>query len=467
MIFDLLHRFVEFNEQKSLFQPGEKIGLAVSGGLDSVVLFDLFKRIYLDWRLEIIVLHLDHGLRLESVQDAEFVAGLCKEAGISFISERLDVASRADKDGLSIETAARECRYGFFKEVIEEHHLDKVAIAHTASDQAETVLAYIMRGTGLNGLQGMPVKRGHIIRPLLFAERKEMQQYAEVFHLDWRKDASNDDTKFTRNRIRHRLLPLIQEQFNPQIVKALNRLCDSVSESEHIVQQAAAQAAQACLKRMDENKIVLEIDRFLTYLKSLQRLVLRHVLEELGADPKKLTHNIFSGFIQFLQKRASGSCLEIIRNVVVVVSGNEAVFETTAAQDSFELEIGTTPGRFELWSDLFLEIKQTTKPLRLKSREKNSVFIDADRLSAPLLVRTFRDADYFYPVNGVGKRKVSDYFIDHKVPFYDRRNVPILECGGAIVWICGLRLDDRFKVTKNTVRVFKLTIGKRERKNNF
>ncbi|MBN1560337.1 tRNA lysidine(34) synthetase TilS [candidate division KSB1 bacterium] len=457
---------MRFCEQKALVHRGEKIGLAVSGGLDSVVLLDLFIKMRHDWQLHLLVLHFNHKLRPEAAGEADFVAQLCAGARIRFVSDEKDVASFAVKNKVSIEMAARECRYAFFDHAVARHHLDGIATAHTANDQAETVLAHIMRGTGLSGLGGIAVRRGHIIRPLLFAERAELQAWAANNDLRWCEDASNLDEKFSRNRIRHTLLPLMQQQFNPQIVKALNRLGDSAVDSELIVQQAALDAYRECVRAVD-GKIVLDIDRFLTYLKSLQRLILWHVFEEVGKSPRKLSFHTLTNLLQFLQKRAGGASLQLDQDVTVVISGKRALFQCSGGQENHWIQIESRPGRYDLWHDLFLEIKATTRPLRLKSLEKESEYIDADLLAEPLVARSFQNADYFHPVNGAGRRKLSDYFIDQKIAFHDRRHIPILESDGAIVWVVGLRLDDRFRVTQNTKRVYKLTIAKRERKNDF
>ncbi|MBN1464945.1 tRNA lysidine(34) synthetase TilS [candidate division KSB1 bacterium] len=445
---------------------GEKVGLAVSGGLDSVVLFDLFCRMQPDWRLHLQVLHFNHKLRPEAAHEADFVAGLCERAGICFAYDEQDVASFAAQKKISIEMAARECRYAFFDRAVARHHLDRIATAHTANDQAETVLAHIMRGTGLSGLKGIPVQRDHFIRPLLFAERAELHAYAAVHDLHWCEDATNRDVKFTRNRIRHKLLPFMQAQFNPQIIKSLNRLSESVLQSELIVQQAGLHAYEECVQVMDGRKIVLEIDRFLAYFNPLQRLVLQRVFDELGKNRQELSFNTFTGLMQFLRKRLSGSSFALDPEVLVVISGERAVFHRTTGHNHWR-NIDRHPGQYDLWNGLFLEIKETPAPLRLRRRQKKSEYVDADLLAARLVVRSFKNGDSFYPVNGAGKRKLSDFFIDQKVTFADRREVPILESDGVIVWVCGLRLDDRFKITQDTTRVLKLTIGVRGRKNNF
>ena len=463
---ELIKQFLNYNAEKALFQRGDKIGIAVSGGLDSIVLLDLFDQIKEEWELLLIVLHFDHKLRALSTKDAEFVDDLCAHKKLRLERGKGNVAEWAEKNKMSIEMAARHCRYEFFEKIGHAEQL-KIATGHTANDQAETVLHHIVRGTGVDGLKGIPLQRGRFIRPLLFAQRPALEQYAKGRGLRWREDSTNVDETFTRNRIRHTLVPLLQEQFNPQIIKALARLSESALESRQIIQQAGEDAYKSCTNRLPDGKIVLEIDRFLTYLKSLQRLVLQHVFEAFGYNPLSLTFNKLENVLTFLKKQQSGASYQINNDIYLYVSGNEGVFTQNPLRAQETIVIQKVPGRVEIRDGLFLEIMHHTKPLTLKSKNSDYELIDADKLAVPLCVRSYKKADIFYPINGSGKKNVSDFFIDNKVPYVDRLNMPILESAGKIVWICGFRLDDRFKVTEKTKRVYKLTIGTRERKNGF
>jgi tRNA(Ile)-lysidine synthase len=461
---DLLKSLLSFNHEKGLFQKNEKIGLAVSGGLDSVVLLHLFYQLLDEWNLQLIVLHFDHHLRDESRMDAEFVQNMCLEKNITFECGEEAVAHYADQRKLSIEMAARDCRYSFFQQMIQKHQLDKMVTAHTANDQAETILHHIMRGTGVDGLRGIPAQRDQFIRPLLFVQRDDLHLYAIENNLTWREDHSNQDESFTRNRIRHTLLPIMHKQFNPQIVTALNRLSDSAREHEEIIQNAGRQAFENCVALDDENEFVLEIDCFFAYLKSLQRLVLQQVFKALGHDPAEITYNKMEGLYAFLKKRQSGESFSIIDGCELVLSGGFAVFR--AEQKSYHTALPQRPGSFELWENLFLEILACAEPLTFE-KNKQTEFIDADKLGDQLVVRSPKPADFFYPINGVGRKKLSDFFVDEKVAFHKRLGVPVLESDGKIVWLCGYRLDDRFKVTDKTKRIYKLMIGSRGRQNSI
>lgn len=464
---DLLEKFLAFNQQRSFFSQGEKIGLCVSGGLDSVVLFDLFVRIRHEWGLSLFVLHFNHHLREAADRDAEFVATLCEQNSVPFEAGEENVGTIAEKQKISIEMAARQCRYAYFNKMAKNLSLDKVATGHTANDQAETVLLHIIRGSGLTGLRGIPLKRGRLVRPLLFASRREIQDYAAARALLWREDSSNQNEQYRRNRVRYTLLPLLQEQFNPQITKALNRLSDSAAEGSLIIKKVSRKAWRAATKRTADGKIVLEIERFLAYFKSLQRLILQQILNESGYDPLSISFNKFANIMSFLQVRQSGRTFRVQDDFSIIVSGRYAVFGDFPAETGHFVVIDNIFGRHALWNELFLEIKEITTPLILKDEKKDSEYIDAASLFEPLIVRSWNTADFFYPINGAGKKKVSDFFIDEKIPVYHRPHVPILESAGEIVWIGGLRLDDRCKITNQTKRILQLRIGTRGQENGF
>ena len=426
-----------------------------------MTLLELFDRIRKEQQLHIVVLHFNHRLRPEADEEQAFVEKACLGKGLEFACDGADVAAFSRRAGMSIEMAAREKRYTFFEKSAVEFKLDKIATGHTASDRAETVLDHILRGAGLSGLAGIPVKRGLYIRPLLFAERHEIEQFAAEFRLPFREDASNKDQVYKRNRIRHTLLPLLQKEFNPQIVRTLNRLASHAAEADAIVEQTAESAYDKCLKSIDNDKIVLEFNEFLAYFNSLQRLILRRVFSKLGSDANLLNYNRFDAVKNFLAKRGGG-CLRLADNLFIIRSGDELVISKNPARRR-NIRLKIAAGRYLLWDDLFLEIKPAAKPLTLRNKNRAIEFIDADKLQSPLIARSLQQGDYFYPVNGAGKKKVADYFIDAKIPFHQRPAIPILASAGDIVWICGCRLDDRFKVTERTNNIYKLQISKRER----
>ena len=453
---NLLQRLTDFNRKKGLFHDRQRIGLAVSGGLDSMVMLELFDQIRLEQHIELLVLHFNHQLRgAESDADEALVTRVCAAKKIELACDRGDVAGFAGEAKLSIETAARILRYRFFRQTAESHGLDRIALAHHADDQAETVIAHIMRGTGIAGLRGIPVRRSLFIRPLLFAARKELSTFAQKHKVEFREDASNLDLRHRRNRIRRRLLPLLRRQFNPNITAALCRLAEAAAETEQLMQGLAAQALKSCLQERQPNKIVLDIQGFLAYLNSLQRLTLQLAIKTLHENPRLVSYSVWDNVSRFIAKGASGSRYRLPGLELVISAKTLAVCRIAPPPRAIELD--RKLGLFPLWDGLFLEISEALRPLTF-GQNPNVEYIDAEKLTPPLMVRTVRAGDVFRPINGRGRKKVSDYLIDAKVPIHRRSRLPVLSCPTGIIWLCGLRLDERFKITETTKQLYKLTL---------
>jgi len=459
---DLTKSFHEFCRKHTLLQRGDRLLVAVSGGVDSIVLLDLLCRLRPEWQLEIVVAHFNHQLRgEESQEDEDLVRKLGDGKELPVIVEAKDVAAYCRTNKLSVETGARKLRYQFFDRAAKEMDCQKIAFGHTADDQAETILDHVMRGTGVAGLSGIPVQRGKYIRPLLFATRRQILAHAEELGLSYRYDSSNDDLTYKRNRIRHLLLPQIKKEFNPKVVTALNQLGSIMAEVDaYLVDQAKA-AYSNCLRIQQDDKIVLDIIAFLAYFTPLQNYILRHALDALGDDPRGLDFQTTERIFRLLANRRQGKEIRLDSGLTVRLSSDALVLSKVKSFDS-EIEITEIPGKYRLWQGFVLEINAESKPLEqvLFHRDPNVEWMDADLLGGPLCVRTFRVGDRFHPINLKGSKKLSDFFIDEKVPFYLRDNVPILECKSGIVWVCGYRLDDRYKVTDASKRFLRLELSK-------
>ncbi len=452
----------EFCRKHALIQPGDRILVAVSGGVDSVVLLDLLRRLCPEWQLELCVAHFNHRLRgEESDEDEQFVKTICAEMQTPVFTEAQDVAEYSQANKLSIEMGARELRYQFLDRVAAENDCQRIAFGHTADDQAETILDRVMRGTGVAGLTGIPIRRGKYIRPLLFASRRQIMAHADEFGLHFRYDSSNDDLSYKRNRIRHLLLPQIKKDFNPKVVAALNHLGAIMMEVDAFLREQGRTAYLKCLRYQDADKIVLDIIAFLAYFTPLQNYILRHALDVLGDDPRRLDFQTTDRMVQLLRNRRPGKEIKLDSGLTMRLS-SDALVLSKAKRAIHRIEITEMPGKYNLWQGLVLEIKAESKPLEqvLFQRDPNIEWIDADLMGGPVCVRTFRAGDRFHPLNLKGSKKLSDFFVDEKVPFYLRDSVPILECGSGIVWICGYRLDDRYKVTDSSKRIFRLALSK-------
>ena len=429
-----------------------------------MVLLELLDQLRERWSLELVVLHYNHQLRKAADSEQESVAALCRDKKLPFLTQKGNVRSVAKQNRLSLETAARKCRYAFFAAMAEQQDLKKIATGHNANDQAETVLDHLLRGCGITGLKGIPKHRDIYIRPLLFAQREELIDYADRKGISYCVDASNADLTFKRNRIRRQLIPQLKT-FNPKIVTALCNLSERAVETDRIIHQAADRAYEQCLRSEYRDKIILEIDCFLTYVKYLQRLILRRALAILGLEPHLMTQKKFEHILQFIQKKNSGTIFKL-NDIKIGISGDFFVIGELERKHFFK-EIEHRPGCYSLWDDLFLEIKIAAKSLIKTDKSNNMEFVDADALKAPLAARSFVDADYFYPINGLGRKKISDFLIDAHVPFYHRSHVPLLTSRHNIVWICGFRLDDRFKVTEKSKTIYQLHLKRKSNENDI
>ena len=459
--FDLIEKLLRFNDRHRLFSRGQSILVGVSGGVDSVVLLHLFDRIRESWQLGIYVAHLNHQLRGdEADKDEAFVAELCQKMNVPCYSERWDVSTYARAHKLSLETAARQVRYQFFKVAADKFHCQLIATAHNANDQAETILDHLMRGTGVAGLAGIPVKRDRVIRPLLFADRKEIEGYARDSGLEFRRDSTNEEIIYRRNKIRHILMKIVQD-FNPNAVQTLSRLGLIMRETDEYLQVQAEQALKSCQKHCDSDKIILDIIAFLAYFKVLQKYMIQIALNTLSGRTYSINFHQFEDIQALLDSKKSGTFIRLHDGILLGKSGSELFIGRLDETDRV-ITIDHIPGKFDLWDGYILEIKQVVQPLEkiIKNKDRNIAFVDSDKLSLPLIVRTPKPGDRFFPLNLKGRKKLSDFFIDEKIPYHRRHTVPIVECQHNIVWIGGHRLDDRFKVTEKTKKIIQFKLSR-------
>jgi len=454
---DLLKKFEIFTLKHNLFEPGNKILLAVSGGVDSVVLLDLFWNIHSRWNLILAVAHLNHSLRGEMAdRDEIFVRNLTRHYGLPFYSSKAAVKEYSKTRKLSLEEGAREVRFNFLESVLNRLRHDRLALAHHANDQAETILMNLLRGSGLRGIGGIRPKRNQIIHPLLFATRQEIEFYAEKNKLNFVIDASNQDKKFLRNRIRWDVLKKLESTVGSHVVSSLCRAGSLVQEAEVFIEQEARKVRQKITTIGSQNEIILDIYKFLTYFKVIQKVILVQILENFS--PEEQVHSSVIGrILRLAEEGRSGGVVELGRDLKVVRTRNKLVFfkqcfslpETPVnVGDSVVLPQGGA--RFEA-----TVINRKRKEIVFSS-DKNIEYLDYDLLSPPLLLRPYQRGDWFIPLGMKGKKKLQDFFVDEGIPNYLRSSVLLLISGRDILWVIGHRIDNRFKVTKKTERVLKV-----------
>jgi len=439
-----LKQFQDFIEQQQLFVRGNRILLAVSGGKDSVLMLNLFKAIGVD----IGVAHCNFNLRADEAQrDESFVALLAKNLGLPFYVTHFDTKKYAAENKISTQMAARDLRYTWFEEIRITKGYDYIALAQHQNDAVETVLINLTRGTGISGLHGILPKRERLIRPLLFLTRKQIEEIVTTNNIDFVEDSSNASTNYTRNKIRLQVVPHLQE-INPNLEKTFAENIARFAELETFLNLQVRKLENKILnKRNDGIYIALEEIAKLSPQKLLLYELLKpfdfgeNVVEEILDSLKALsgTH-FFSSTHQAIINR--GDLVIVEKNTVV--ASNQFIHTTTE-----NIEFANEEISLKFTDDIKFEINA------------NKAFVNADKLIFPLVLRNWQNGDKFIPLGMRSPKKVSDYFIDEKVPLHLKSTTPILVNGnGEIVWIAGMRQDNRYKLTTATkkVAIFELKI---------
>ena len=441
-------------------EAGEKVVLAVSGGVDSMVLLDVFYRLAESLNIGLHVAHLDHRLRPEAAADGDFVEKISRERGLGFTRDQEEVYRFARQRGWSLEEAGRWLRYRFLDQVAQEQNSTKIALGHHAGDQAETVLLRLLRGSGTAGLGAMELAReGRYLRPLLGFQRTEIEAYAQAAWVEFREDISNRDPRFIRNRIRSELIPYLQQHYNPNIVQVLGRTAQILKDEDRFLNETVQGKLDAVVHKWDERKIILDVEQFLDYHIALQRRIIRTILQGLSKR---------EGPFDFARIEAVLDLMSRDAGVHEICSGLRA----QRAGKFFFLYYGKAPpvvqniqipGVAKISSHGLL-LKAQLFPVRafpeLKPHlgEARAAF-DADLIGPHLQVRSPRPGDRFQPLGMEGHKKVSDFLIDLKWPRILRDEVLLLARGDEVVWIVGLRPSNRCRVSRDTRELALVELG--------
>ena len=457
---DAIEKFTLVLKSHFNFSVHQRVHVAVSGGLDSVVLLDLLSRVKGQFDLRLDILHLNHGIRGdEADQDQVFVEQLAKDYCLKARIKRVNTPEFAKKTKRSMEEAARILRYRFFEEELSLSREAYIALGHHADDQAETILDRILRGSGIRGLGGMRMTRDHYIRPLLTFTRAEIEAHAEQFNLRFRDDSSNKDLSYKRNRIRHELIPMLKRSFNPSIVNSVTSLGDIMKQNERFLRAEAEKAFDSSLRLIQKKKIVLEFNQFLEYFDIIKIYILFKIQELLNVNDIVLSFERLTSFLDFIQQANHGKLFEFGSNFQAIIDHGGLVFQT-GTSENFEFEV-CRDCAYEVYDgEKVFKISNITKDdlPQLFVDDKSVEYIDADAVIGPLILRNVHPGDVFTPLNMLGRKKVSDYFTDHKVPLHMRNLIPILSCKSGLVCIVGYQIDDHFKVSKDSVNILKLEL---------
>ncbi len=455
----LLQNFTDFIDKENLFQTKDKLLLAVSGGVDSVVLCELCKQAAYD----VVIAHCNFQLRgEESERDEKFVKELARKYGIEIFVKKFETQKYAEENKISIQVAARQLRYEWFnflignkqyaksKEEIDNRQLpiaNCIVTAHHANDNIETLLMNFFKGTGISGLRGILPKNGKIIRPLLFAKKEELLSFANENSLAFVEDSSNESDKYTRNYCRHQLIPIIKEIF-PQVEDNIINNLVRFQDIEILYQQSILLHKKKLLEKKGEEihipvlkllqvesqvTIIYEIIKAFGFTASQTVEVIKLLTTDSGKYIRSLTHRVFKN-----------------RKWLIIAPLNNIIAENIVIDNAnCSVNFKTGKLKFEEFSSNDLSL----------ANDHSIAQLDADEILYPLLLRKWKQGDYFYPLGMNKKKKLSRFFIDQKLSITEKENIWVLEMNKKIIWVVGKRIDDRFKITPKTKTILKISLS--------
>lgn len=461
----LLYRLERAIERHHLLDHRDRVIVGVSGGVDSMVLLHLLNACRGTHALTLIVAHVNHGLRPdESEREAALVQQEADRLGLPYEYGQFDVKDFQKRRGLSPQDAARRVRFHFFNSLLKKHDAQKIALGHNADDQVETMLLRWIKGSGVKGLKGMlPIREGRVIRPLLEMWRTEIDAFAAKQGIPYRVDSTNLRSDYLRNRIRLELIPLIERDYQPNFKGVMKKASVILREEDDYLEREAEKTCQKIL-HLDREIVSFSCSAFQSLHKAIQWRVLQRMLRSRGSEEtweegdesevsrvhRILTHPPSS----FLVELSGGLYLEKRYDKVSLGRGKVKPIPP------FEVEL-RMPGPTlieEIGKEVRVEEITWKGDLEGLRESPDTAVLAYEHVQFPLRVRNFRPGDRFEPLGVRGTQKLKQFFIDHKIPRFERPRIPILISGEVIAWVVGYRIDERFKITEKTQRAIKIEV---------
>ena len=445
MPYNLKEHFHNHINNALPFLKNSKLLLAISGGLDSVILTHLCKQS----DLYITLAHCNFNLRgIESDADQKFVLDLADSLDLEIFTESFNTMAYAESNKESIQMAARTLRYDWFQELATQLGFDYILTAHHADDNLETFLINLTRGTGLEGLKGIPEVNDNIVRPLLPFSREIIEEFAVSNQILWREDSSNASTKYLRNKLRHDVIPVLKS-LNSNVLTNFKNTLNNLNDTADIVEESVQAVLKRAIIDIDNTQISYKISEFIKV-----------------NNPKAYLYEIFKdyGFTQWTDivnlltaqsgKQVFSATHQLLKNRDTLI-----LSELKTEDSQYENETSVVINNFENEVAVSLGILSFKTVEILEKSDSTTVFIDKEKLKLPLTVRHWKEGDYFYPLGMQGKKKLSKYFKDQKLSLFDKKKVLLLCSQDKIVWVINHRADDRFKVTNQTKSILKIKLS--------
>jgi tRNA(Ile)-lysidine synthase len=433
----MLQKFRSHLHTKLPFLQEKRLLLAVSGGIDSMVLLYLCHQLDLSFA----VVHCNFQLRGdESDADEQFVKDVCDALHRPIFIEKFVTAAFAQEHKLSIQVVARKLRYDWFETIMQNHDYDYLLTAHHLDDSLETFLINITRGTGLDGITGIPEQNDKIIRPLLVFARNEIEAFAQAHKLPWREDSSNASDKYLRNKLRHHVVPVLKE-LNPSLLTSFEATLNHLQQAQSMVADASRFVYKKVVEEL-EDQLKIDVTTLQTY--SNYKAYLYHWLSPLGFTDWEVIYELI----------AAQTGKQVLSETHVILKDRGHLIVYAQQQEPKEIYWVQAQERdvkipLKLW---FCRVDDLT------DSSTNTIFVDESLLQYPLQIRKWQKGDVFYPLGMLGKKKLSKYFKDEKMSLLDKSNTWLLCSDNQIVWVIGKRADDRFKIIKQTTKILQIQL---------
>ncbi len=449
-----------------LLDKGDRLIVGVSAGVDSMVLLHLLSAYRQEFDLSLIVAHVNHGLRPEeSEKEMELVKKESERLGFTFEYGPFNVKEFQEVGGISLQDAARRIRFHFFNVLLQKYNANKIALGHHADDQVETVLLRLMRGSGLKGLKGMlPIREGRVIRPLLEVWRREIESFAEEMKISYLLDSSNLKKNYLRNQLRLSLIPLIEKEYQPNFKKIVLKTSTVLRKENDYLERETEESYQKIVRK-GKDTLSFGFAEYQSLHPAIQWRIIQKMLGRIDTGEMILEEREWLEVSQiyrkleqpspsFLLELPHGVCLEKRYDLVLMKK------EWVKQIPPFEIEL-ISPGRTyieEIEKEVVIE--ETSRDDKFKDLYglPYVVLLDYQNLQFPLKIRNFRPGDRFQPLGVKGTQKLKEFFIDHKIPKFERPRIPLLISGEMIAWVVGYRIDERVKITEDTQRVLKVKL---------
>lgn len=460
---DLITKVKETIKKYEMLKGNEKIIVGVSGGADSICLLHVLMKLRLEYHLKLLIAHLNHGLREEeSLRDEAFIRKLGEQFQLPTIIMRVNPEEFKNVKGISIQEKARQLRYNFFYEILKKEQGDKIALGHNADDQAETLLLWLIRGTGTKGLSGIPPVRENIfIRPLIEVERSKIEQFLKQMGIEYLQDSSNVDKRYLRNRIRLELIPNLKKNYNPKIVSTLNQTANIIRLEDEFLDKYCEKCINDCLIKKYDNSIILNVVKLQLFPLPIQLRLLRKIISSIKGNLTQIRYVHIFSIIKLLKNTGSNNILNLPGGIQVVKEYDRLVVSRgKQTKPNFIYYFNHIPN--------YVKINEINKVIRFSllnredarniffNHDKNIAYLDYKKVIFPIIIRQYQSGDRFSPIGMTGNKKVREFFIDKKIPISERLRIPILVFNTRIAWIIGYIVDRELAADKNTERILKV-----------